>query len=486
MKPIRVVQTVLVGASLLLSVAAGWAKFGISKTRVTFILRHPPVFYTPANEIKIEATALDPNGTAVSNDIREMLVQALLREGFKPASSAQTVLRAAIKDADSNVRQDRRVESVNVRTGSHTETDKNGKKKEVEDCKVQDAAVTYLISAGRLAVTFQASDAGSQQLLASEDIERNYHMESAISGPQQCGGKEYRLREAQIADSYAILRSLAGQAIPRMVHLTVGYDEPRTVLLAVDDELKPGNAEALAGNWQGALDVWTQAAITEQDTEAARQYNLGVAHEALAAMAMKAAALDEGTNHLNQAEAFYRKALDLDADEKYFRDTLTRLQEDREILQTEQAQEMAKRGDNNPKVMGAATSPSEASLGFPIDGWAEGEQKEVHNFRAYVRQRITARGLDKLTDDFARQLAADGSDYGVEPGLAAKVVESETARLQVVKLNISKYGDLIRDLASDGVISKDERAILETRRKTLHLSTAEARQAESQFQFREE
>ncbi len=485
-KPTRVIQTVLAGAMLLLSAAPCEGKFGISKTRVTFSLRHPPAFYTPANEIAIQATATDPNGAPVSNDIRTMLEQALVHEGFRALLSAQTLIGVTIKVADSSVGQDRRVESVNVRTGSHTETDKNGKKKEVEDCKVQDATVTYLISAGRLAITFQATDAKSQQLLASEDIERTYHMESAISGPQQCGGKEYRLRGDQISDSYAVLHLLAEQMIPRMAQLTAGYDEPRTVLLAVDDELKPGNAEAMAGNWQGAVDVWTQANIDRPETEAARQYNLGVAHEALAASAMRSTSLDEAANHLNQAEACYRKALNLDPNEKYFRDTLTRLQEDRGILQTEMAQEIAKQGGNALGTSGVTGPPSEASQGFPIDGWPEGESPKTHNFRAYVRQRMSARGLDKLDDDFQKQLAADGSDYDIEPGAAGQVVQSETVRLQILKMNIGKYEDLVRDLAADGVISEDERMVLDTRRKTLHLSEADAHRAESQFQFREE
>jgi tetratricopeptide (TPR) repeat protein len=486
MKPARIFQIFFFMAWLLIIGTAGWAKFGISKTRVTFLLRHPPMFFTPAREVMIEVTASDPNGIPLSHDFHGLLEQALLEEGFKPVASAQTIVGITIRDADSRVRQDRRVESVNVRTGTHTETDKKGKSKEVEDCKVKDSRVTYLVSAGRLALTFQATDAKTQGLLASENIERTYQMESAVSGPPQCGGKEFHLKGDQIADSYAILHGLAEQAIPRIVQLTAGFDEARTVLLAVDDELKPGNTEALAGNWQGAFDVWTQANIAKQDTEAARQYNLGVADEALAALAMKAASLDEATRHLNDAEICYRKALQLDADEKYFRDTLARLQSDREILQSEQALESMKPGSDASRAQIATTESNQLSLGFPIDGWPDGEPAETHNFRAYVRQRMVVRGLDKVDDNFKQQLAADGNDYQVKPGVATQVVESEVNRLLIANQNVLKYQDLIRDLAGDAVISKDERAILETRRKTLHLSTAEARKAEAQFQFREE
>ncbi len=323
--------------ALAVSVPA-WAKFGgLVKTKATFILRHPPAFYAPQRELRIEATSNDPDRVPVANHLREYLEQALTQQGFRLSPNASTVLQLTVVDASVLVAKQKRVERVSVRTGEHTVQDKKGKATVVEDCQDSDQALTYLASSGNVSIGLRVTDQNAQTLLASQQVVKTYQMASPIFGPPLCQGRVYDLDDRQLLNGDDILRLLVGQAVADLIPMIVGQDEPRTVLLAVDDELKPGNAAALAGDWQRALQTWQGAAVHGQPTEAARQYNLGVAYEVLASQAMKVWSLDTAAGNLDEAERRYRQALTLDPEEKYFRGTLERIQQERQVLEAQRS-----------------------------------------------------------------------------------------------------------------------------------------------------
>jgi len=483
----REAALLLVLGCLVVPAAQLLAKFGISKTRVTFLMHHPPAFVTPGRELRVDANSTDPRGTIWASQLKGLLDQNLIRENFKPTPTAPTFLQFTVNQSEATVENQRRVESVNVHTGSHTEYDKKGNAREVEDCQFQQAEMTYLVSNGSLSVTVQVSETKSQAVVHSQVLQPTYNAESAIAGPTRCGGQGYGVRAGQLQSPQAILSSLIEQAAANTLRLVAGYDEPRSVLLAVDGELKPGNAQALAGNWRQALETWKGASIKEKarDTEAARQYNLGVAHEALAASAMRNNALDEANAHLNDAEQSYRQALGLDPGEKYFRDTIARLQHDRGVLQKEQEHQFMKQAVEAASLPQAPQAPSQPlTVDIPLDGWPENESPAVHSFRAYVRKRIETQKQEP-SEAFRKQLSAEGADYEVKEGRAMQVVDSEAKRFLVLKQNLDKYRELFSELAGDGVISADEREVLMTRKKTLHLPDGLVKQVEAQFRFKE-
>jgi len=134
-------------AAAFLNPALGGAKFGVIKTRARFAMYHPPAFHAFGREIRVEVDSVDMRTQLmVAPLIQHLLEEALVHENFKVTPSARTLLRCTLTDATAFLRAASRSQSVNVYLGQHAEEDKNGKTKEVEDCKVQKARVTYLIS----------------------------------------------------------------------------------------------------------------------------------------------------------------------------------------------------------------------------------------------------------------------------------------------------------------------------------------------------
>jgi hypothetical protein len=472
---------------MLLVVGSAWPKFGISKTRARFVMRHPPAFHATGREVRLEVNAIDlRGGHRLAPRLQQMVGQGLAAENVKVTPNASALLQCTLNEVTGAVERQRRTQSTYVHTGEHTEYDKNGKARQVEDCKYQDSEVTYLVSSGHLALNVTATDTKTQTVLLTQLLQRDYKKESMMGGPKKCGGGDYTVDANQLQDAAAILAHLTDQAAADTVRLAAGYDEPREVLLAVDDELRPGNTQALAGNWSQALGTWTAASARKQDTEAARQYNLGVAHEALAAAAMRNDALDEATGHLNDAEKCYTQALKLDADEKYFRDTLTRLQRDRQVLEKELEHQFLEQAETagSAGVANAATTVEPSALTIPLEGWPEGEADIVHDYRVYVRTRLSAQ-KEEPSDAFKQKLVASAVDYEVKQGTALQVVDSEVKRFLVLRQNMEKYKEDFHDAAADGAISADERAMLQKRQKILHLSDGQAKEVEAAFRVRE-
>ncbi len=478
---IRIARFCLFGsATLCFLVAPLWSKFGVNKTHARFSIYHPPAFLTPQRQLRLEVGSVDMRtGFLMVPRLQHFLEEAMVSQGFKISPGARTKLECTLTDASAGLETVQRSESVNIHLGEHTE-EKNGKKKEVEDCKSRDVRVTYLISSGHLAMEVKAKDA--QTLLMSRMVERSYRQESAIAGPPKCGGEAYNVQREQLQDPSAILGQLGDEAVSDTVALAAGFDEPRDVLLAVDDELKPGNTQAQAGAWPEALETWTNAAMHSTPGEAARQYNLGVAHEVMGAAAMHNWALDEAANHFAQAQECYSTALKTDPNEKYFRDTMGRLEMDRGLLhqQLNQAsQEQAASGGATPR----RGPPPTSSLSIPMEGWPDGEAGPVHDYRVYVRTRLSAQ-KSRPADALRQQLIAAAGDYGVQNDTALQVLDSETQRLDVVRKNMEQYRQDFAAAVAGGSVSPDEREMLRKRQQILHLSDDQVREIEAQFQAR--
>jgi hypothetical protein len=326
----------LVPVLFLAATAPAWAKFGVFKTHVRFLVHHPPAFVAFSHQIRLEANSAEEGvGWGVVPRIRRSLEQGLLRANLSVMPGARTLLECTLTDSHAHLETETRRESVNVHVGEHTVQEKNGKTKEVEDCKFQSSPVTYLVSSGHLAMQVKAVDSEGQVQMMSQPVERAYRMESPIAGPRQCGDKAYGLQAGHLNSVDAIMDLLADQVSGDALILAAGYDETREVMLEEDEELKAGNALAQAGDWQDAIAVWTDAASKSATSEAARQHNLGVAHEALAASAARSYEFQEASSQLDQARECFTQALRLDPSEKYFRDTLARVQADRELLRQE-------------------------------------------------------------------------------------------------------------------------------------------------------
>jgi tetratricopeptide (TPR) repeat protein len=461
----------------LLAGAGLWAKFGITKTHAAYLLPHPPAFYTPGRQLSLQVTSLDPRGgMVVVPRFREMLQQLLVREDFLVTPAARTKLQCTVSEAVALVERQTRWEPVNVHVGEHTEKDAKGREKKVEDCRNQQAEVTYLASSGSFAVHVTATDLARQSVLFALPVRRLYREESPIAGPPQCGGKGYGILAGQLEDPHAILMRLSEEAMAAIIPPVAGFAERKDVLLAVDDELKPGNAHAQVGNWDQALALWEAASTPKPETEAARQYNLGVAHEALSGVALKAGDLEQAAAQLAKATEAHDRALVLDPDEKYFRDSVTRLFQVRQMLEGfRQHQSLAS----------VETAGTGASVSIPGEGAPAGESRAVRDFRMFARQRITAERWEP-SEEFQQRLAARGAESGLTLEMARQVVDSEVKRFLLLRQSQQKYQELFEELVADGSISTSERTTLRNAQRVLHLPDDLAKEVETQFQFTEE
>ncbi len=454
-----------------------WAKFGITKTRAVYMLPHPPAFYTPGRELSLQVTSLDPRGGMVVAPLfRRMLHQLLTREDFHVTPTARTRLQCIVSEAIALVERQTRWESVNFHVGEHREKDAKGKEKKVEDCKTQQAEVTYLVSSGSLAVHVTASDLAKQSVLFTLPVRRLYRQESVVAGPERCGGKGYGILSGQLQDPHAILLRLSDEAMAAIIPPVAGFAESKGVLLAVDDELKPGNAQAQAGNWGQALALWEAMSTPKPGTEAARQYNRGVAYEALAGLALKAGDLEQAVAQLAKATEAHDRALMLDPNEKYFRDSVTRLFQVRQVLDGFREHQSLERAE-----AAGAWGP----LSAPGEGGPEGESRAVQDFRMFARHRIMTERWEP-SEEFQRKLVARGAESGVRPAVARQVVDSEVKRFLLLRQNQQKYQQLFEELAEDGSISTYERATLRNEQRSLRLPDDLVREVETQFQFTEE
>lgn len=483
MRYVRLISLVFV--TMLLFSAPLLSKFGVIKTNVKFALYHPPAFHTQGRQIRLEVDSVDMRrGFMMVPRIQHFLENGLERQNFKLSPDARTVLQCTLTDATASLERVSRTESVNVHMGEHTEKKKDGKTKQVEDCKNQTVPVIFLVSSGHLALEVKATDTQTQALLMSRVVERSYRQESEVGGPPKCHGEAYVVAQNQWQDSDSILQQLGDEVTADTLSLAAGYDEPREVLLAVDDELKPGNAQAQAGDWQSAMDAWKNASTPGPAVEAARQYNLGVATEAMAAAAMHNWQLDDASSNLSQAREYYAQARKLDPNEKYFRDAEGRLKVDAQLLQ-QQEEQSSEGGSGNPGA--APNMPAPGAPPLPpvqLESWPAGEPGAVHDYRVYVRTRLSAQP-GQLPDSLREELLAGAGDYGVQQDVALQVLDSETQQLTLLRQNMAKYREDFQAADVGGVITSEARQMLRKRQQILHLSDEQVKEIESQFKFKE-
>lgn len=464
----------------------GWGKFGISKTHAVYRMDFPPAFHVPGRELRLHFVS-DTMGREA--DLAERMEQhvgeALTQQNFRLSPSAPTVLHASLNEARASVERERRRINLNVRTGERVEKDKNGKEKKVEECKSQQVYATFLTSRGKLVLSLALEESAARTTLFAHTIERSYLVESMVDGPRLCDNRTYSVSPGHLRYRSEILALLADQATLELIRLASGYTEDRTALLAVDDELKPGNALALAGNWPQAQAAWENAEIGsgEDKKEAARAHNIGVAWEVLAVQAMGEDRLAEAESLLNDADRSFTRALALDSGEKYFREPSERIQVARSVLEKMKEYrtlDQAAVGDLVPvSVPDAPVAANDASL----DELPDNEEAPVRDYRLYVRAHLEARQAEPDAA-FRKKMLAAAPDYRVSEAAAVQVMESETQRYRALAGNMQKYAEDYQAVAADGTITASEREMLETRRKTLHLTEAMARALEARYSMR--
>lgn len=290
------------------------AKFGISKTKVTLKRTRSPEIGLLGDTVKVDVTTRarsisDRSLDAVRQRVEESVTADRKRLVDRGPDSAVHVLVEAL---DARVNDTVVYETQHVKVGEREEWDEK-KKKTVRKDVYRDRSVAVPVHSARGHVT------------AHVEVETPGGPRTADAGASYEDEFKGDVRIPEQASSESELEHYLVEQAARHAAAAVSFsDDPVEALLATNGELKDGNRYAQAGLWKQALGAWVDMRPLKGDNEAARQHNIGVAHEALAY-----ALPQETTEHraeLEQARDFYLKARDLDRGEKYFAEPIQRVE----------------------------------------------------------------------------------------------------------------------------------------------------------------
>jgi hypothetical protein len=220
-------------------------------------------------------------------------------------------VRVSLSSLSAEVRDEIRTEVKYVKVGERQEWDSKKNKYVTKDVYAnRNFLVTWRLAEGRLSGRVTVDQGRSPR---SSDVSSSYS--------ESFKSEDGIAREAQSEES--LREFLVEETAARAAAVVSASPDPVEALLAVNGELKDGNKLAQAGRFEDALARWSSRTF-KGDTEAARLHNVGVGHEALAYRHSPDS--EEHRRELLEAREFYRKAINLDPDEKYFKDPLERIE----------------------------------------------------------------------------------------------------------------------------------------------------------------
>lgn len=294
---------------------AAFAKFGISKTRVTLPRSRPPEIHLLGDTVTVEVTTqsrrVSDRQLRIVQDRVEQALSAnrelhLVGAGERP----ENVVRVVLDELEARIHESVVYEDKYVKIGERQEWNEKKKKYETKDVYGnRKEPVTLRTVTGSLGARVEAETPGGAR---SADAGATYD--------QQFRGNATTPPEAYSEE--ALERFLVEEAADSAAAAVTFSPDPVYALLAVDGELKSGNRLAEAGMFEEALVEWGRRPL-KGATEAARLHNLGVAHEALAYRHPPHS--DEHREGLDRAADHYKRALALDPKEKYFGEPVERV-----------------------------------------------------------------------------------------------------------------------------------------------------------------
>ncbi|HLA77175.1 MAG TPA: hypothetical protein VJU18_06315, partial [Vicinamibacteria bacterium] len=311
----RFAISVLVLSAACLSPVAH-AKFGISKTKISLERTRPPELQLVGETVAIEVGSDSRRiGDSELRSIRDALEDAFRDSPWlrlvDDAESADNLVRVTVEALEARVRESVVYEEKYVKTGERREWNDKKQKWETKDVwgnRKEPVDVTK--ADGRVDARLEVKNSLGTR---SADVGDSYQNEwkGSATVPSEANSEE------------ALERHLMAGAGHRAAAAVSFTGEPLEVLLAVDGELKPGNALAESGRFDEARAEWSRLAL-KGGKEAARLHNLGVVHEGLAYRLPMSD--PQHRQHLEEADRLFQQARRLDPDEKYFAPPLDRIQ----------------------------------------------------------------------------------------------------------------------------------------------------------------
>jgi len=311
----RFAISVLVLSAACLSPVAH-AKFGISKTKISLERTRPPELQLVGETVAIEVGSDSRRiGDSELRSIRDALEDAFRDSPWlrlvDDAESADNLVRVTVEALEARVRESVVYEEKYVKTGERREWNDKKQKWETKDVwgnRKEPVDVTK--ADGRVDARLEVKNSlGTRSADAGDSYQNEWKGSATV--PSEANSEE------------ALERHLMAGAGHRAAAAVSFTGEPLEVLLAVDGELKPGNALAESGRFDEARAEWSRLAL-KGGKEAARLHNLGVVHEGLAYRLPMSD--PQHRQHLEEADRLFQQARRLDPDEKYFAPPLDRIQ----------------------------------------------------------------------------------------------------------------------------------------------------------------
>lgn len=352
--------------------------------------------------------------------------------------------------------------------------------------------IGYWEGKGRLAVRLTVTPRGSTAAVDSSTATAEFSEKRRVSDPAP--------EATSLADMGRDLKKMIGlgpkepqQSRPTAAGLDLQFIEKvsaqaagryaRTVnempmVLSTDPMLSAGTALAVAGDWQAAVTAWET--VKNPKTEWMRQYNLGIGHLALAFNAYETSGdFEQTAGAFERGGQFLIKASELKPNEKHVVAVLQNYAELKKAMQNV-AGEVAAREAKEKQALAEITAQREKTL---RDKRADSAKEAA--FRQLVALRIrNAKG--PLPGEEKGTLESTGQKgYGLTAAQSQRIVFQESERVTVAAEAVETYNSTFSSLVADGVLSSEEKEILQGLAKNLEIPKTAVEGVHKQYTFEE-
>ncbi len=432
----------VVSGALLLAIAVpASAHFGVFKNKEKFPVHHPPEVKLPANvSLRVEPE----RDTAL---VRNKLATALTPIGVN-IGAGDTEIILVVSSFHAEIKDVPITRSTSVHTGDTTEYDKKGNAKTKPVCRQMDAQMTQRQWKGDVSLVLQVRDLKTGVNLLNRPIGYTYTKDALINGPdiKGCEYWSYGVPQGAPDNRETLSRMLFDDAMQNASNHLTGWTETRDALLAVCDELKPGNAKARAGDLKGAIGSWTAATPRENKPDkikhlaSYKEYNIAVATMLLAAGESEPA---QAQTMLNEAWTHFENAKAGQPGEKYFNDPKEFPSDYAAVKQVvDRAVSEAEEQNRRNQELLRTAEMSKKWLSQPLDpNLYPDESADISKFRHIVRERLSMlTDPEQLRDSsLAEEVTRYGVRLGLSPGEQSKVTHDEGARWRAVTAALKDY-----------------------------------------------
>lgn len=369
-------------------------------------------------------------------------------------------------------------------------------------------AVEQWTARGELAARVEVVDASGALIDA-------FTPRAAVRGSQvvSVDGQD-RVDRTQIPSHEVIRAKLLNDVVAQFVQRYAAPPAMVEILLAVDEELRPGNKLARDGDLRGAEKAWREAALKSPDQEGDRQHNLAALWEARAYdQFVRRQDLGEVEANLKRALELYREAAAKDPKERQMKRAQERVEKALAMvaahrdLEAKRLRALAARQPGSPWPPGstaAVVDPNAASAavvvtadpnaasavttstgnGPPepaVDAAAQEalqaaladtrpDSPSEKTFRDFVRLRLRADGTIP-GDEVLRQVeSAGGLAYGLTALQSKRVVVQEAQAWTPLQPKFALVKDSAKAFLSDGKLTEQEQGTLEELARNLGLT----------------